>query len=83
MFYYINEWLKWFSSYENGIKKDEGIPEILLEESKQDPIPEIPFEEPLPTQRIEETKQDPIPEIIPFEEPLPTKRIYKTGWKYK
>ena len=71
MFYYIYEWLKWFSSYENGIKKDE------------EPIPEIPFEEPLPTQRIEETKQEPTPEIIPFEEPLPTKQIRKTGWKYK
>ena len=70
MFYFINEWIKWFNSYENGIKKDEGMPEI-------------PFEEPLPSQRIEETKQEPTPDIIPFEEPLPKQRIYSTGWKYK
>lgn len=70
MFYYIHEWFKWFNSWHYGMKKDE-IP------------PEIPFEEPLPTQRIEKTNDEPIPDEIPFEEPLPKQKVYSTGWKYK
>lgn len=70
MFYFIHEWYKWFKSWDNGVKKDE-LP------------PEIPFEEPLPTQRIEKIEPQPTPEEIPFEEPLPKQRIYGTGWKYK
>lgn len=70
MFFYINEWLKWFKSWDNGIKKDE------LQ------VPELPFEEPLPTKRIEKIEPQITPEIIPFEEPLPPARIYSTGWKY-
>ena len=69
MFYYIHEWFKWWSSWENGIKKDECIPEL-------------PFEDPLPLQRIEKNEPQPTPDEIPFEEPLPKTRIYKTGWKY-
>jgi len=84
MFYYIHEWYKWFNSFSNGIKKDEVAPEI-------------PFEEPLPTQRIEKSETEPITDKsnatsgesnatfgeIPFEEPLPKQRIYSKGWKYK
>ena len=49
MFYYIHEWFKWWSSWENGIKKDECIPEL-------------PFEDPLPLQRIEKNEPQPIPD---------------------
>jgi hypothetical protein len=70
MFFYINEWLKWFNSYSNGLKKDEHD------------APEIPFEEPLPTERIEKIEPQPTPDVIPFEEPLPSKKLHGTGWKY-
>lgn len=70
MFYFIHEWYKWFNSWRNGMKEDELAPEI-------------PFEEPLPTQRIEKINPQPTPEEIPFEEPLPKQKLHGTGWKYK
>jgi hypothetical protein len=69
MFYYINEWYKWFDSYYNGVKKDEVD------------IPEIPFEEPLPKERIEKIEPQPTPDVIPFENPLPPARVYSKGRK--
>jgi hypothetical protein len=54
MFYYIHEWYKWWRSWDNGIKKDESIPEL-------------PFEEALYLKRIEKSETETTPDVLPFE----------------